>query len=115
MKTKIKFENIKGMLRREDMKAVIGGDAYQSATNGGGYVGGTLAGTTLSGAQNTNLGITNGSTSNYATTVNYGAGLNGSAASGNNSTTGGSSTTGANTYINAASTGSNGSGSYAKP
>lgn len=100
MRTKIKFGNIKGMLQREEMKVVIGGNGYMTAAQSAGGGGSVLAGTTLSGAQNTNLGLTNGSSTNYVTTVNYGAGLNGGSAAGNNSTTGGSSTTGANTYMN---------------
>jgi hypothetical protein len=106
MKTKIKFGNIKGMLQREEMKVVIGGDAYMTAAQSAGAGGSVLAGTTLSGAQNTNLGITGGN----ATTFNYGGGINGSSASGNP----------ANTYNNAA-TYNFGSGTsttpmaYAKP
>ena len=102
MKAKIKFGNIKGMLHREEMKVVIGGNGYMTAAQSAGAGGSVLAGTTLSGAQNTNLGITGGN----ATTFNYGAGINGGTATGSNSSTGGT------TYMNM---GSSGSTSYAKP
>lgn len=106
MKTKMKFDDIKGMLRREEMKEIIGGSGYAPPVSTG-----ILPGTTLSGSQNANLGITinygNGG-GDYSTSYNYGVGMNGGSASGNNSTigTGGSSTTGANTYNNVG---------YAKP
>lgn len=102
---KKKFENIKGMLKQEEMKMVIGGNAYESATKGGAPASSFASGTALSGALNSSNGLTisygnNGG--NYSTSYNYGAGMNGSSAAGNNSTngSGGSSTTGANTYNN---------------
>ncbi|TRX08573.1 hypothetical protein [Flavobacterium gawalongense] len=99
MKTQIKFDDIKGMLRREEMKEIIGGAAY-TTTSGTPYSGGTVLGT----------GYNNSADAN---TFNYGAGANGSA-----STSG----TGANTYNNMSTTGSGGTGGgtatatpYAKP
>ena len=105
----MKFDNIKGMLRREEMKVVVGGDVYGGAnTSAIASPSGVLAGTALSGSQSTSLGITIAPNTNYSTTYNYGAGMDGSHASGSgtSSTTGGSSTTGANTYNNVG---------YAKP
>ena len=82
---KKKFENIKGMLKQEEMKMVIGGNAYESATKGGAPASSFASGTALSGALNSSNGLTisygnNGG--NYSTSYNYGAGMNGSAASG---------------------------------
>ena len=94
---KKKFENIKGMLKQEEMKMVIGGNAYESATKGGAPASSFASGTALSGALNSSNGLTisygnNGV--NYSTSYNYGAGMNGSAASGYP----------ANTYTNGGST-----------
>jgi hypothetical protein len=102
---KTKFENIKGMLRREEMKEIIGGNVY--GVNGGGSTGPVFAsGTTLSGSQNANLGVTITSGTNYSTTYNYGAGMNGGSASGYSS---------ADTYNNAGSTSNGTTSGYARP
>jgi hypothetical protein len=79
MKTKLKFTDIKGMLRREEMKVIVGGDPYngQNSSSGGGGSPGFLAGTTLAGAQNANLGLTIAPGTNYSTSYNYGAGATG--------------------------------------
>ena len=105
---KKKFENIKGMLKQEEMKMVIGGNAYESATKGGAPASSFASGTALSGALNSSNGLTisygnNGG--NYSTSYNYGAGMNGSAASGNP----------ANTFNNSGSSGSGTPKPYAKP
>lgn len=99
MKKQIKLGDIKGMLRREEMKEIIGGNVYGSSPQ---YTGGTVLG---SGYNN----------SADANTFNFGGGGNGFA-----STSG----SGANTYNNMSTTGSGGTGggtatatptSYAKP
>lgn len=105
---KKKFENIKGMLKQEEMKMVIGGNAYMSAVQRTAPSFG--AGSTLSGSQNANLGMTinygnNGG--NYSTSYNYGAGMTGATGIGTN-------TSGMTTFNNVGNTGSSGSG-YAKP
>ena len=74
----MKFDDIKGMLRREEMKEIIGGSGYAPPVSSG-----ILPGTTLSGSQNANLGLTIASGTNYSTSYNYGAGMNGGSASGN--------------------------------
>lgn len=96
MKTKMKFDDIKGMLRREEMKVVVGGDVYGGAnTSAIASPSGVLAGTALSGSQSTSLGLTIAPNTNYSTSYNYGAGMNGST-----STSG----TGANTFTNGGNT-----------
>ena len=91
MKTKMKFEDIKGMLRREEMKEIIGGNVYGSGPAQ------PISGTALGGGSNSPYALSvfysNGG-SGYATSYNYGAGINGGSASGYP----------ANTYNNAAST-----------
>ena len=98
MKTQIKFGDIKGMLRREEMKEITGGASYGTTTSTTPYSGGTVLGTGYNNTADAN-------------TFNYGAGGNGSA-----STSG----SGANTYNNMSTTGSGttggGSGTpYATP
>lgn len=68
------------MLKQEEMKMVIGGNAYESATKGGAPASSFASGTALSGALNSSNGLTisygnNGG--NYSTSYNYGAGMNG--------------------------------------
>lgn len=82
---KTKFENIKGMLRREEKKQVVGGDVYNGQNNAGGSAATPAPGTAMGGALNSTNGLSinygnNGG--NYSTSYNYGAGMDGSAASG---------------------------------
>ncbi len=73
MKKQIKFENIKGMLQKEEMRNLVGGNAYPGASaaasnNGGG--GTLLAGTTLAGGQNVFLGLTISYATGTGTSIN---------------------------------------------
>jgi hypothetical protein len=93
---KTKFKNIKGMLQREEMKQVVGGDPYNGRNKAGGPVLPAAPGTALGGALNSTngLSINYGNGGNYSNSYNYGGGMNGSAASGSP----------ANTYSNGGNT-----------
>lgn len=88
---KKKFENIKAMLRKEEMKQVVGGDPYKGQNKAGGSPSTPAAGTALGGALNSTNGLTinYGNGGNYSNSYNYGSGMGGSNSSANTYSNGG--------------------------
>jgi hypothetical protein len=58
---KTKFENIKGMLCREEMKQVVGGDVYNGHNKSGGAAATPASGTALGGQGSGGKGYSDGS------------------------------------------------------
>jgi hypothetical protein len=93
---KTKFKDIKGILKKEEMKEIVGGDVYR--VGGANFAEAKYVGGSLTPAGMTTLGMIinygqNGYR-NYSSSFNYGAGANGSYASGNP----------ANTFVNGGNT-----------